>query len=596
MTGRGSIRLPVLVVLAAGSLVAAGLKATGRLGAPRATPRELARELLGAHAAALAPGEAAAPTESAETPLFTDVAPALGIDFVHDNAAHGDYYIPEEMGPGAGFLDYDGDGDLDLFVGGGGAFDGEGAVQRCRLYRNDGERFTDVSEATGADIPGHVFGVACADYDDDGDVDIFATRIGPNALLRNEGGRFTEIGEAVGVADPGFGTSATFFDYDGDGRLDLYVANYVRWSRQHESPCYTVLGVRDYCNPVLYAATTDRLYRNRGDGTFEDASDRAGISAQTGNGLGVVASDFDGDGHLDLYVANDQTPAILWHNNGDGTFTNESAQRGCAYDARGVAIAGMGVACEDLDADGDFDLLVTNIHDQTHLVLANERGTFSDVSLRMGVGGWSLPATTFGVAIFDQDHDGVFDAFFANGEVNIDNRLPVSDNPYAQADHFVRFRDGRMIDATAESGAAFSDVGRGVASADYDNDGDLDLLVTNNGGPLRLLRNDNASGHAWLMVEPRTAPTGAPGLAGRAAIGARVEIEAGGRTQVREIRPQQSYLTSGDFRAHFGLGAARRVDRVVVTWPDGSRSTLTAVDADQVIVVTPEDGRAGEAP
>jgi hypothetical protein len=292
--------------------------------------------------------------------------------------------------------------------------------------------------------------------------------------------RFTEVAAEAGVADPGFGGSAVFLDYDQDKRLDLYVTNYVGWSFAREITCYTTLGIKDYCNPLTYSApSADKLYRNLGGGRFEDISVPAGIAGDTGNGLGVLASDFDGDGWVEVRCQH--TQAFLWHNNGDGTFDNVAALVGCAYDGRGMAIAGMGVAAEDLDADGDFDLLVTNIRNQTHLVLRNDGGLFEDVSLKMGLTRWSVPATTFGIALFDQDADGGLDAFLANGEVNVDNALPAGSNPYAQPDHFVRLAGGSFVDETAASGAAFADIGRGVACGDYDNDGDLDLLVTNNG-------------------------------------------------------------------------------------------------------------------
>lgn len=566
--------LPLVIVV----LVA--LKAAGYVGARPDTPRQLAERLLaGTGAPAPARGTAAGGPS-----LFTDVAQDAGIRFCHDNDARGEFRLPEEMGPGAAFVDIDGDGDLDIFVAGGGSIVGDGSPQRCRLYRNDGGRFTDITDASGAGVPGPAYGVACADFDDDGDVDIFVTRLGPDVLLRNDGPpsapRFVDIAAEAGVADPGFGTSASFFDYDRDGRLDLYVARYLDWSAARETVCYTILGVRDYCNPMSYAAPSrDKLYRNLGDGTFQDVSLQAGITGETGNGLGVLASDFDDDGWIDLYVANDQTPGFLWHNRGDGTFENVAALAGCAYDDRGVAIAGMGVAGEDLDGDGDVDLLVTNIHHQTHLVLRNDNGFFDDASLGMGLGRWSIPATTFGVALFDQDNDGRLDAFFANGEVNVDNALPVGENPYAQPDHFVRLVDGAFVDATDGSGVSFGDVGRAVACGDYDNDGDRDLLVTNNGGPVRLFRNNNDSGNAWLVVQTRTGP------GGRNAIGARVTVTAAGTTRSTDIRPQQSYLSSGDPRAHFGLGRATTVDRIEVRWPDGSRTVRTGVRVNQLVVI-----------
>jgi hypothetical protein len=587
-----SVRLVVLRLLPAVTVVAVGIKAAG-LAPGRATPREIADAYL-AEARAGGSEPAAPEPAAAGGPLFTDVAPALGIEFTHDNAFRGNFLLPEQMGPGAGFADIDNDGDLDIFIAGGGAIIDDGPDQTCRLYRNDGDRFTDISAASGADVTGPGYGVACADYDADGDVDIFLSRLGPNALLRNDGDaagpKFTEVARETGTADPGFGASAVFFDYDRDGRLDLYVANYVGWSIGREAGCYTTLGIRDYCNPLTYGGpSADRLYHNLGDGRFADVSDQAGITAETGHGLGVLASDFDGDGWVDLFVANDQTPALLWRNNGDGTFHNVAALAGCAYDGRGMAIAGMGVAAEDVDADGDFDLFVTNIRNQTHLVLRNDGGIFEDVSLRMGLGRFSVAATTFGVALFDQDADGAFDAFLANGEVNVDNALPAGDNPYAQPDHFVRLAEGTFVDATDESGASFADIGRGVAAGDYDDDGDLDLLVTNNGGPVRLLRNNNDTGNSWLGVEVRRGP----GLGH--AIGARLIVTAGGRTQQREIRPQQSYLCSGDPRAYFGLGAAPRVDRLEVQWPDGTRTVRTDVAVNQYVLIEGEENPGGPA-
>ena len=566
--------LPLVIVV----LVA--LRATGYVGVRADSPRQLAERFLADTRAELTVLD----TPTAGPPLFTDVAPDAGIRFVHDNDARGEFRLPEEMGPGAAFVDIDGDGDLDIFVTGGGSIVGDGSRQTCRLYRNDDGRFTDITEVSGAGVPGPAYGVACADFDDDGDVDIFVTRLGPDVLLRNDGPpaapRFVDIAAEAGVADRGFGTGAVFFDYDRDGRLDLYVARYLNWSEAGEIVCYTILGVRDYCNPISYEAPSrDRLYRNLGDGRFENVSGSAGITGEVGNGLGVLASDFDDDGWIDLYVANDQTPGFLWRNRGDGTFENVAALVGCAYDDRGVAIAGMGVAAEDLDGDGDMDLLVTNIHHQTHLVLRNDHGLFEDASLAMGLGRWSIPATSFGVAVFDQDNDGRLDAFFANGEVNVDNALPIGENPYAQPDHFARLINGVFVNATDGSGVAFGDVGRAVARGDYDNDGDQDLLVTNNGGPVRLLRNNNDSGNAWLVVETRTGP------GGRAAIGARVTVTAAGITRSTDIRPQQSYLSSGDPRAHFGLGRAATVERIEVLWPDGSRSVLTGVRVNQLVVI-----------
>ncbi len=568
------------IVLSGITAIAVGFRAADLLPSRDQTPRELAARFLSE--AGVTSTES--PVSEIAAELFTDVAGQLGLHFTHDNAARGNYYLPEEMGPGAAFLDYDNDGDLDIFVTGGGAIVNDGPTQSCRLFHNDSGRFSDVTAEANAGVAGPAYGVACADYDEDGDVDIFISRLGPNALLRNEGnGRFVEIAQELGLADDGFGASAAFLDYDRDGRLDLYVANYVRWTEEAETPCYTILGIQDYCNPQVYnAPSSDKLYRNLGNGRFEDVSDAAGIGSEAGNGLGVLVSDFNGDGWPDIYVANDQTPAFLWHNNGDGTFDNRATLAGCAYDARGVAIAGMGVAGEDLDGDGDIDLIVANIRDQMNLVLRNDGGVFQDVSSLMGMAAWSTPSTAFGVVIFDQDHDGHLDGFFANGDVNRSTDPQSNTSPYAQPDQFVRFDDTRFIDVSAALGMTVIDVGRAVAKGDYDNDGDLDLLVTNNGGALRLLQNNNSTANAWLIIDARTGPSA------RAAIGARVRATVGHTTFVREIRPQHSYLSSSDPRAHFGLASASRVDRLVVDWVDGTQSVLVELDVDQVLVIRQE--------
>jgi hypothetical protein len=482
-------------------------------------------------------------------------------------------------------LDYDNDDDLDIFIAGGGGIEPGEPPQRSRLYRNDGDVFSDVTESSRAGIDGPAYGVACADYDNDGDVDIFISRLGPSRLLRNNGdGSFDEVGVQAGVSLPGFGASAAFFDYDRDGWLDLFVTNYVDWSPQIERACFSIYGVPDYCDPSVYKLpTVDRLFHNNKDGTFDDVTESSGIGAGRGQGLGVAACDFDGDGWKDLYIANDSTPAALWRNNGDGTFSDEALMTGAAYDGKGVAIAGMGVACEDLDADGDFDLLVSNIRDQNHLVLANQDGAFTDASLRMGLGLWSMPPTAFGVVVFDQDHDGELDAYFANGAVNIGTANPEADNPYSESDHFVRLKAGKFVDVSTGSGASAGDVGRGLAWGDFDGDGDLDLVLTNNGGPARLLRNNNASNGSWLIVDLRT------GAGHRSAIGAVVRVTANGRTHVREVRPQSSYLSSGDPRVHFGLGAARRIERLEIAWPDGATTVRQDLPVNQVLRIDQHD-------
>jgi len=502
-------------------------------------------------------------------PLFADVTKEAGIAFTHVFGEKREWLLPEQIGSGGAFFDYDGDNDLDVYLIQSGHLDRDDPLLRNALYRNDGEgRFSDVSIGSGADIGGYGMGCAAADYDSDGDVDLLVTRLGSCALLRNEGGgKFKDVTVEAGIAIDGFPASAAFLDIDRDGLLDFYVTRYVDWRASRESTCYAGSGVRDYCGPLTYKSPSeDRLYRNLGGGQFQDVSTSSGIAAAKGNGLGVLASDFDGDGWVDIYVANDQTPAFLWFNQKDGTFRERAALSGAAFSADGLAIAGMGVVSEDLDADADFDLLITNIRDQPHLCLQNDGGLFQDVTHSMGFGGWSLQPTGFGVALFDQDNNGQWDGFVANGAVNVWGKPYHENDPYAEPNQFFR-RDssGRFQDATVEAGPAVASVGvsRAALMGDYDNDGNMDILVTNNGGPAQLLRNLNQSGLSWVHLD--LIPEGG----GRHALNAHIRLTAEGRTYLREVRPNSGYLGSNDPRVHFGLGRVERVDQIEVTWPDG---------------------------
>ncbi|MEM7248382.1 MAG: FG-GAP-like repeat-containing protein [Acidobacteriota bacterium] len=533
--------------------------------------------------AACRPSGDEATTTSPSSRAFVDATAASGLLFVHD-ADDGDelFRLPEEMGPGGALLDHDGDADLDVFLVQGGPLVGAARRSPCVLYENDGQaRFRDVTAAAGAAVvdaapPAHAFGAAAADVDADGDVDLLVTRLGPDVLLVNDGsGRFTDATERSGLGTPGFSSSAAFFDADRDGRLDLYVCRYVDWSASKEESCFDRRGLRDYCNPLEYRAPmSDRFYRGRDGGVFQDRSEASGVAGVTGHGLGVVAADFDDDGWPDLYVANDQTPAFVWMNrDGGARFVEDAGLRGAAFDGDGVAIAGMGVAAEDLDGDLDPDLLVTNIHHQSHLGLINERGLFSDRSRRLGLSGWAVPYTGFGIALFDQDHDGSLDGFIVNGAVNRLTEPWDPQQPYAEPDQLVRMGESGFVDASDEvDSEALLGVGRGVMVGDLDGDGDLDLVVTNNRGPARLLLNQTTSA-AWCLLSLR------PAGGGRHAIGAEVVLHAGGRRQLRAVRPHAGYLTSNDPRVHFGLADATRIDRIDVTWPTGEVESWTDLPA-----------------
>lgn len=499
---------------------------------------------------------------------FRDVTADSGVDFVHIHGEQTNYYFPELIGSGGAFIDFDNDGDLDLFLVQGGQIGDESGRYRSQLFRNDGSgRFENVSGGSGADVDGYGMGCAVADYDNDGDVDLYVTRLGTDVLLRNNGDNtFTDVSSEAGISNDAFSTSASFFDYDRDSVLDIFITNYVVWSVQTESRCYGTSGARDYCVPRQYPASVDVLYRGRGDGTFEDASEKSGIAGKLGNGLAVLCTDLNDDGWVDIYVANDQTPAHLWVNQKDGTFVEDAAVSGCAFNRDGIAIAGMGIAAEDFDGDSDYDLLVTNIRDQAHLCLRNDGGSFSDVSHEWGFGGWALPFTAFGIGVFDQDHDGGLEVFIANGAVFQLAEPFLPNQPYVMPNQFIRKnpKTGRYEDVSKQIGMPFSDirVSRGVVLGDYDNDGDMDMVVTNNRGPAQVLRNENRRGN-WTILDVAFATNGP-------AINARIELSAGGRIFRREVRPGQGYLTSSDPRVHIGLAGADVIDSLVIRWPDRS--------------------------
>ena len=533
-------------------------------------------------------------------PVFVERASEAGLDFVHRNGAVGDYNYPELLVGGAALLDFDDDGLLDVYLVQSGPVPGapeaatsaDPAANRPgnRLFRNLGDgTFEDVTDAAGVGDTGYGAGATAADVDRDGLVDLYVMNVGPNRLYRNLGhGGFEDATERAGVGDPAWSAGSVFFDYDGDLDLDLFVANYVVWSADRERPCLGPNGLRNYCNPAEYPPSPDTLYRNDGDGRFTDVSEAAGIHQVAGPGLGVVAADFDGDGLVDLYVANDQAVNHLWLNRGDGTFREDALPRGAALNELGQPEAGMGIAVGDPDGDGDLDLFLTHLSGETNTFYRNEGGGFFvDATDEARLGGVSQPYTGFGTSWFDYDGDGVLDLFIANGKVTPGDDAAFD---YREPNQLLRgLPSGRYEDVSDRAGAALEllEVSRGAAFGDLDNDGDVDIVLVNNEGPARLFRNDMGNVRSWLIVD-----LCGGGIFDRSAIGSRVTVEAEGRTWAREVRPAQSFAVANDPRVHFGLGDAVQVDRLEVRWPDGAVTERADVGVNRILRLLAPGGKA----
>jgi hypothetical protein len=540
-------------------------------------------------------------------PLFKDEAGSSGLAFTHVNGASGQYYMAEQMGAGAATFDYDNDGDLDVFLVQSGVLGGPAKTElTSRLFRNDlgadGRRtlrFTDVTERAGVGWRAYGMGAAVGDYDNDGDLDLFLTSFGPEALFRNNGnGTFTDVTAAAGVSDGLWSTSAAFVDYDRDGDLDLFVANYLDFTLTDNKVCADALGARDYCGPRSYRPVPDKLYRNEGNGTFTNITEAAGIARADGAGLGVATGDFNRDGWPDLYVANDATPNQLWINRRDGTFADEGVLSGAAFNAAGNPEGSMGIASGDVDADGDEDLFVTNIIGETFVLYENDgRATFEDVRTRWGVAQPTAAFTGFGTDWIDYDNDGWLDLFITNGAVNVIESQRGQPVPFRMRNLLFRNalglpaaaarREGRrLVNVSAEAGPAFAveQTGRGAAFGDLDNDGDTDIVVTNNGGPAQVLINQAAGAH-WLQIRLEQ-----PG--NRHGFGAWVGVErAKHPTLWRRVRTDGSYASASDRRIQAGLGASTTVDGVVVHWPDGQRERWTGLQADRLVTLRRGTGR-----
>ena len=529
---------------------------------------------------------------------FMDVAAEAGIRFVHENAATAEKYLIETMGGAAAWLDADGDGLLDLYLANSARTEAFSPKEPLRgaLYRNEGGgTFSDATATSGVGAEGlFAMGVAVGDYDNDGDPDLLVSGHGRSVLFRNEGrGRFLDVTSEANVANEGkWGSSAAWFDYDRDGWLDLVVVNYLEWSAAGNLHCGERRpGYRSYCHPNKYAPQTPTLFRNLGDGTFEDATGRVGLEAQAGNGLGVVCFDYDRDGWTDVFIANDSMPNFLFRNLEGKRFEEVAFAAGVALGENGEAEAGMGVDAADYDNDGWPDLYMTHLDFEFDRLYRNQGdGTFLDATFEDGIGYKTFDVSGFGTRFVDYDNDGWRDLFVANGHVLDNIELFHEGTRYQERKLVFRNAGGKFEDAGAQLGndIARARVSRGAAFADYDNDGDVDVLVANNGQAPQLLRNDGGNRNRWLQVLLVGSRSNRDG------VGARVTVTAGGTVLVAERTGGGSYQAAHDPRLHFGLGDRTRADSVEVDWPSGRLDRLESVKSDQVLVVH-EGSHAGSS-
>lgn len=542
----------------------------------------------------------ARPQGAPPTPGFelVDITTASGLRFTHYTGAFGRKYLPEALGSGAAFLDFDGDGAQDLVIPNGTDWPGHTTTQRptAHVFRNNGRGgFVDVTAGSGLDVPMYGMGAAAADYDNDGRDDVLITAVGQSRLFHNTGnGRFVDVTERAGLAGrTGFSTSAAWIDYDRDGLLDLFICNYVRWTPENDVFCSADGKRKSYCTPEAYPGSTSWLFRNKGNGAFEDVTASAGVLDPTSKALGVTMLDYDRDGWQDLFVANDTQPNKLYRNTGKGGFVETGVQAGLAFSEDGRARAGMGTDAADLDNSGVPTVVVTNFSgEMLGLYTPGRSGQYTDRAPGSAVGNSSRLTLGFGCFFFDADLDGLLDLLVVNGHIDDGLTSPGGRVHYAEPPHLFYNAAGQLVDVARQVGSGFAQpkVARGAAFADIDTDGDLDVLITTNGGPVHLYRNDLKTSNRAVRLTLRGTRSN------RDAIGARVRLRVGSAWLTRIVRTGSSYLSQSELPLTFGLGGRASADEAIIEWPSGTQEKLGVLQAGRAYTVTEGRGISATAP